>query len=635
MSNYVDAKPDPERIVKLAKELTSTFAEQDKLDTLFMDFYLLQNKGDTAVMKAMAKKKVDPVRSGALTRRIDRDFALTLQIPTIRWNPRSGSDSDARFADSKLEPWTAGVWKLSQVGDVWSAMNRSLHILGRAVSYISPLPRLWSNKGPYKKLLQELKDAGSEPAAVDKALHAIEAYKLKNFPIRWRREDARGWRPVLSDEYHLPEAVRVRKKKKIQIITDYGKDALPDEYMDASDDSEIELIEYDNWEWHTVIIGSGGGRDPRFAVEPWQHGMEMNPNIFMELERLDANEYGYYWKGAMFSVIEIAQAFDEFMTDLRTNVRANTIRGRDIGIDPEIRGESGPPTPVIIGAGEDWTRYNTETIGLMPAPDIHPQAFAMGSLLIGELDKAMTISALDEQARSGNSAATYSEGVQVAKSRFNSVQEAQSRASVTIAMAFLSCVKSLSKDLNPEEADTVWVVMGRDEKMKPKGSVGLAPKDVEGWISEALIEPHFGPGLLSAQSLLTAMAQQLSGPPLNLPLEYILPTFLNIENSSYWIDQINDNRLAQTYIEPVIGKLVADALTRLGMAASPAELANLAETIGQLDPVARAALMGAPPLAPPEPPPMEQPIGPGGTIAENIGRIGQMQTPPAPEGMVL
>ncbi len=629
MSSFVDAKPDLDRIQRLSKQLEAQYRVQHtEIDQKVMDFYLLKNQGDAAVTKAMQRKKIKPVRTGLLTRRIDRDFNLTLQAPTIRMNPRTASDRDATLADEKFEPWLAGAWRLSQVDDVWTAKNRSLHILGRAVSYLSPVPSLWSSAGPYKKLLKRLQDA-SDPDAIARALTDIEQYKLRNFPIRWYPEPARSFMPVLSVEYELPETVKKKKMTKLQILTDFGEAALPRDYRTASDDSELDVILYDNMEWHVAVVASVG--DPRVLREPWQHGMEMNPHIFMELERLDANEYGYYWKGSMFSVIEMAETFDEFMTDLRHNVRENTIRGRSIKLDPEARGVSGPPPKVEIGPGQDWVGYIKEELGLVPAPDIHPQAFALAQLLISELDKAMTISALDEQARSGHSAATYTEGIQVARSRFNSVQEAQARAARGFALRALSSVVALSKNLNPEEAETINVVMGRDENMRPKGSVGLAPKDVEGWISEALIEPQFGPGLLTAQNLLLSMAIQLSSPPLNMPLEYTLP-FFGVENARYWIEKIEDKRLDETYVEPAVGQLVTQALLRAGMDMSPEEMAKLARVIGNLTPEAQAALLGGQPAPPPAP---EAPVGPGGTMAENTGRTGEVQTPPPPAGVMM
>ena len=628
-TRYLEEEPTLQRVIDLKEAKIKEFGPQNEIDERVLAFYMLKNKGDVAVTKKLEKRGIRPVRTGALSRRLNRDYALTQAIPTLRAVPRTRKQEDIDHADKKLEPWLAGDWIISQVGDVWGQQNFEAHLFGRGVSYKSPLPRLWAD-GPYQKLIDRLKEAMKADNAGEELVKAQEAlvrFKSNNYPIRWRHVSAMNTWPVESDEYKWPEVVSITRKTRRQILLDYSvtlksgwSDRLP---WSDKDETEEDVTTYDNYRWHAVVIG--GKDNAEFAFKPWRHDMGMNPNIWLIFREFPKNEWGLRWRSAFYGELELAETMDEGMTDIRHNIRENTVKGRVFYADPEHQipsvAAAGAPEQVNIGAGQDHTFWKGLKPDLMPAPEITSQMFDNLRLVQTELDRATIISQLDEAPRSGESAASYSMGIQVAKQQFSQVQQAQIATARDLCMAAFRSVIALSEGF-PDAPDAVEVIQPK-KFGSDVGAIALSPKDVQDWLSPALIQPRIAAGLLTSQQLMIAMASNAKN-ELGMAPEFWM-SYMDVEDVQYQIELMDGLRMKEGLM-PVAIEEMKRRFTAATQAVSPQELAAMLQRLSEVSPEMLQAVLGNM-QAPAAPAPMPTPNGGSGIDVANMSRMGAIQEP--------
>ncbi|KKK91521.1 hypothetical protein LCGC14_2712130, partial [marine sediment metagenome] len=322
----------PEEIVKLSEQRKADFGTQSNLDTKMVEQYLQKNRlslyspRDGGVVRG--EEDVKAVGSGLIGFMINQDVSVLHGRPFASVLPLGSQEAD-RHASGKLEAWlNTAIWLSTNGAKVWDTVNLDLRMVGRAWSKVLPAPQFWADD-ELKELVDRLNvlvAEGVDEEKIDEQKEKIREYKRDNWPIVWRSVSFRDTWPI-QDEKGLAEVVERAKMSRAEIE---GRG-----FKLETTDKEIEVIHWANTTHvATVIAGKDGlgvgsfrvgKKESQYLQEPWEHGLGVNPYVFIEGDPVPDNDFGIHWISATYQMTGMVEAVDEVLSDFRTSYHRSTV----------------------------------------------------------------------------------------------------------------------------------------------------------------------------------------------------------------------------------------------------------------------------------------------------------------------
>ena len=479
-----DQAADAGKIQKFAERMKAAWGGQQILDREALKLITLTQHFTTASDDAGPKASFE---SGIGYTIFNENRSLLDLKPGIRCEVPKHDLESREFANNVLEPWLAGVVKRSQEGEpVDSRIGGDLAAVGRSVTTFYPVPRLWVSDD-YLGLVKQLQGE-QDPEEVARIQKEIRKFKQGRFPMRWRRVDYRSCWSIFGGEHRLPQVIELRKMTLDEIEDEYGEKAIPGDYKGKGGTTEIDVYEWANHFAQATIIGSKG--DPKFAKEPFEHGLEMSPYIFMEGPILPDNDNNWRWAGSVFHCADAIHQFDQVLTDWTVNhhewTRApiNVFLDREAGWEPKADGRA---PDIEYGAGGINYFWKGDEIRKGITETLNDQSPGLLQELKGLIERFTFNAVLQGQAKSGASEALYRSQVYQAQRNRDPYVSAIERGYENLGVLALRCPKALNKvalelaEGDKDFAASIDAVAVYSDMPGKKGVIEVTPKQVQGW----------------------------------------------------------------------------------------------------------------------------------------------------------
>lgn len=612
-----DRKANAEEILRTGRRLWQQQDAQMKIDDILLKILTLTNK-QTVADVSDGKVKPKAFRTGLPGMIWREDSALVTNTPGVHVNAPVDDRAMRRHAN-QLEAWLQAAMKLSQVGGaVWKHMPAETRAIGRSWSFISAVPTLWSENREYLRLVKLLNDAATKEDEEGFKLiqKDILAFKADEFPIRWRRSDARfTFATTYSGDVYLPEVIEKRELTRVDYINEYGEKKLP-KFVSSKDDLvKIELWTHTNHFIQQVVAAQG---NDAFIVHEFEHNLEDSPFINLESELLPPNSLGLRNAGQLFYVQEMVQAFDQILADLVHNHHQWTLAplliylARDPGgVDP---GEGkGRPPKIDYGAGQQVRLWaGEEDVKLGPVQEVNPQSLA----LLGEL-RELIETAMVKPVRRGDAGPSQAESAirtsfQIADKEFSPFVEAMEETYERAAQLHAKSVFAINRLFEDSDTKVIDKITIHSRMPGRKGVIAVGPRDLRGWLRafQAIADR----AIPQDRGLNTANAKALV--ELGVAKEQVLEEELGYENSMETIDRGRMERLDDELFGEDLNAIMAlsgQVFNQL----SPQEVKEFTENFGNASPAVQQILGGIAPGITNEPL-----SSPDGVTQSNVRRRG-------------
>jgi hypothetical protein len=487
------SSPDPEKILKLAREKTEHFSTQvNKLDDKAVSQYLGTDRKSLYSPKGTdGSGNLRPVSTGLYGFMVDQDVSVLHTTPFNRVLGVGPSPDADKHASGVVESWlNTAIWIGTGGIKVWDKGNVDLQTVGRFWSKVLTAPQMWADK-TLDELLGRLNAAEGEARAG--IAEEIADYRANpaNFPIRWIYVSPRGTWPIY-DERGMSEVVEMRK-----ISPDVVEDKLGRLPKDLKNKKEIEVIEWSNdvyvatllpgeGGWKAAVKSAyGGKRGPEFLGEPWEHGLGVNPYVLIEGNPLPDNDEGFTWRGGPYHMMNLMPVIDEVMSDFCTNLHSSTVTPPIVTVNLEERAALGIEEKTIDVKENETVKMYTgkgwrEEAGRFPTATVNPDALkvidmAMNFASIGGLNRP----ALAGISPSGQAGVTLETARQIASGELKIPHNSLQVGFQEIGSRFLRAVSALGKKY-PALFDEI-VVRAEDKKHSSK-EITVKPKDVRPYV---------------------------------------------------------------------------------------------------------------------------------------------------------
>lgn len=450
---------DAKDVMGLHEKLRGRYATQLALDNIMLDLYV--QKKFLNVKRSETDLAVQPVGTGLGGFLVDQKATVLSGPLFLRVISRGGQKAD-RHASDRLEPYLNTALRcLEDDQEVRGLIEQDVLLYGRAWSPLLPAPFFWAD--------DEMREMVDKKASADE----FEAYMSNNIPIVWRHWDSKAIHPVFNDKGEPARLVYWRQMYADDIVDRWG-DVLP---ARTKSDALIDVIDYvDKKEIGSVITG----KEPRLAREPWEHQMGCVPVAYYAGGRLPPNNYGLYWKGALFHARELLHSMDETMTDIRTNIRDFTIAPPVVTVNPDVRGAmQGWPSTVEWKPGNETTinLLTGETVSRFPVSQITIDAYQYLMKAREYLELTSLREGLSGSGPSGQSAVHLTGSNQISKAELQRYLDGLKRGYKKVGELLLRCPAALNAEFGEKYADKI-VLRAMDEKHESK-EIAVTPADTK------------------------------------------------------------------------------------------------------------------------------------------------------------
>lgn len=368
-----------------------------------------------------AQYKVKTVHSYTLAALMNEKTSRYSQLPVIQVIPDDDLDEEGRSKSTRIErALNIGAYEIERQsdGDVWSRVVEDAHFLDEGVEQVVRAENaFWTDlvtdnaNGGKLYPFMEPDGAGSfKPGAKREAYkktHGVPIYKryvpLENF---YPMYDG----PTLIEAFDVEvRSVRsVRNNKLFQ--TPEGLEALrtiPDSKKDGGISAKVQIVQYVNSNWHCYYLASSTNnfadweRWPQVHVnQPYNGKLKLLYCYEHKLGRSLYNCVGGRFGGWKTSVnriegvgkglLELAQADDELISQVATNVRAKYWPNLNFKMDPNLRGygtgASAPDAPAVK-EGEPIVTFIGEEILPIFKSDEDPMTMWLHDTIQGQIGK--------------------------------------------------------------------------------------------------------------------------------------------------------------------------------------------------------------------------------------------------------
>jgi len=612
------AEPTTEHVLSLARRLRSYWRPQDNLDEEIraleiMDtpIYAARTSGTAAAGKRL--------QSGIWTQLVKRDAAIISFVPWIRFNPPDPEDAGARAHSSTLEAWTNAALARSAADSVLQErLARSLIGYGRAWTKTLWLPSVWADD-EYTAAVERLEQAAAEGERTE-AARELEALRRSRWPLTIRYVDPIGTYTYFDASCWLPEVIEVRRMTADAARTVYGSSPETEDFLNtARSGALIEVIEYANHEWQATVLSRQGARTGVLA-NAWRHGLHRSPYTLAETNITTTTVEGLRWVPTLFHAKEIIQAFDENLSDWRTNTHEHALGHIMQFFNPEFLSEddkdAGRPKAQNLEAGGVSAWIAGEDVKQAPVPALTAEHENFRNFLYSLIQSNAIQPVLQGETKSGDSFTLLAGSHQIAERKFGPAMDAMLAAAEDRARSLLRCVLAI----NASPAGHPGKIYVYD-RYQQKGALGIGPKDIIGW--EAAIQARGQPALPMDRNREVAIAQGLTS--LGVAQTLVLEE-LRFEDPEGVRRRSQREQLEAAIFQQVIVPYAVQRAQQTLRQATPEEQQRMQGLMGEASPGVAQAVQGllaggAPPgpeAAPPGGPPAGPPPGPEGSIPPEL-----------------
>lgn len=576
--DVVRSEPDLEHILKLWRRLASYWRPQDALD----DEVRAMEVMDQPIAAAKAVGVGGPgarLQSGIWAQLVKRDAAIITFTPFIRFNPPDPEDPKSREESSLLESWmNAALGRSGLSATLIERLARSLIGYGRAWTKTLWVPQAWA--GPEFEEAAEGLGSGDGEARKG-AARRLQALRRDAWPFTIRYVDPLRTYTYFDSPFHLPEVIEVRRMTKEAAAASYGTEAVE---AAGSVGGHVEVIEYSNHEWQaTVIPARSGGR----LVNIWRHGLGRSPYTLAETNITTTTIEGLRWLPSLFHAKELIQAFDEALSDWRTNTHENALGHILQFFDPEYLAEddktAGRPKANVLEPGGVSAWVKGEDVRLGPVPTLTPEHGSFRQFLYSMIQANAVQPVLQGETKSGDSFTLIAGAHQIAERKFSPAMDALLQAAEDRARALIRCLRALAAD---PLGDTGKVFVF--DRYRGKGAVGITAADTIGW--ESAIQARGEPALPMDRNREVAIAQGLRA--LGVAETLVLEE-LRYEDPEGVRRRSQKEKLEASIFEQVILPYAVQRAQQKIQAPTEAEMAQLQQLQGAASPGVAQAVQGA------------------------------------------
>jgi hypothetical protein len=558
----------PKEINELATHQEKTFSKQRDNDILDKDIIRQKHIIDAQKDK---KLQVRPVGTGYGKLVTAQNRSYLSAAPFIAYTaPR---DTLKAYAE-ELEAATQEIWNLSGTWLAWLRAIRDVVDVGRGWLLIHHLPKLW--KGPEW-------EQGDTPDR--EYADRLTELKLENFPVIGQKIDVRDCWPTFTLKRELDQVVEIRTMTARQL-----EEAYNSRFGLEKDTEKVKVIVYaDKTHMRTVIAKHGGVTGFGFmaipaqdAIEPWEHGMKMNPYVLMEAPPLSENDEGIVWEGSVAALRHLIPEMDGALTDIRHSGRKSARAQRVFELDLEARRQDStdksnadliPITPdgeIVMGLNEKVyllgaAQANPDNTGFLAIARSFTQENAIRPSLLG----------LSENA--SESGVEFNTKSQIAQNDFGPAIDFLSEAAKSVARHFIASLISFSetfKDIGLTDSIPLSFVNSKGISKK----TNLVASDLKGWDKRLQAKIKAQIPINQNQMIVTA---RLASDPVNgiMSLETAMELYTPIANP---LEEMRKRDLDKIRAALVQQRVEAASQVAFQIAATPANSDILAQDFAAL-----------------------------------------------------
>ncbi len=462
----------PKEIDELAFHLVKEFSRQRDNDILDKDIIRQKHIIDAQKDK---KLQVRPVGTGYGKLVTAQNRSYVSAAPFIAYTaPR---DTLKAYAE-ELEAATQEIWKLSGAWLAWLRSIRDVVDIGRGWLLIHSLPKLW------KGLNFQQGENESDKEFTDR----LNELKLDNFPVIAQHVDVRDTWPTFTLKRELDQVVELREMTARQL-----EEAYDSRFGLDKDTDKVKVIVYaDHTHMRTVVAKHGGmagfgGTPAQEAIEPWEHGMKMNPYVLMEAPPLSENDEGVVWEGSVAALRHLIPEMDGALTDIRHSGRKSARAQRVFKLNLADRKLDSPDTKsnadlITITPDGDIVLNLDEGIDLLGASQANPDNTGfLGIARSFTQENAIRPSLLGISENASESGIEFNTKSQIAQNDFGPAIDFLSDAAENVARHFIAGLISFSetfKDIGVED-DKIPLSFVNSKGISQK--IDLKASELKGW----------------------------------------------------------------------------------------------------------------------------------------------------------
>jgi len=464
----------PKEINELATHQERTFSKQRDNDILDKDIIRQKHIIDAQKDK---KLQVRPVGTGYGKLITAQNRSYLSAAPFIAYTaPR---DTLKAYAE-ELEAATQEIWNLSGAWLAWLRSIRDVVDVGRGWELIHSVPKLW--KGPEFQQGEDESDKDFTNRLTD--------LKLDNFPIIAQHIDVRDCWPTFTLKRELDQVVEIRTMTARQLDEAYN-----DRFGLENDTDTVKVIVYaDHIHMRTVIAKHGGVAGTGFmaipaqdAIEPWAHGMKMNPYVLMEAPPLSENDEGIVWEGSVAALRHLIPEMDGALTDMRHNTRKAARAQRVFELDLEQRRQDSPDAKsnadlITITPDGDIVLNLNEKINLLGAAQTNPDITGFMAIARSFTEQnAIRPSLLGLSENASESGVEFNTKSQIAQNDFGPAIDFLSEAAKNVARHFIASLIAFSETFKDIGLEDEKIPLSFVNSKGISQRTDLKASDLKGW----------------------------------------------------------------------------------------------------------------------------------------------------------
>lgn len=556
----------PREIDELAEHQKRQFSHQRDNDIL--DKEIIRQKH---IIDAQKDKKlqVRPVGTGygKLVSAQNRSY-----LSATPFNAFTAPRDTLKAYAEELEAAVQAIWGLSGTWLAWLRSIRDVVDVGRGWLLIHHLPKLWT--GP------EWEQGNQTDREYADRLTEL---KLANWPVVGQHIDVRDTWPTFTLKREVDQVVEIREMTARQL-----EEAYNSRFGLEKDTEKVKVIVYaDHTHMRTVVsrhggVGPFGAVPAEDALEPWEHGLGMNPYVLMEAPPLSENDEGIVWEGSVAALRYLIPEMDGALTDLRHSGRKSARAQRVFTLDLEERREGATKKSnadlIPITPDGDIVMSLKEGVTLLGAAQANPDlAGFLGIARSFTQENAVRASLLGIAENASESGVEFNTKSQIAQNDFGPAIDFLSVAAENVARHFLASIIAFSETFaDIGLTDTIPLSFVDSKGISKK--TNLVAKDLKGWDKRLQAKISAQIPINQNQMIVTA---RLASDPVNgiMSMETAMELYTPIANP---LEEMRKRDLDKIRAALVEQRVQAASQVAFQIAATPANSDILAQDFAAL-----------------------------------------------------